>query len=273
MFSQKCCKKWLLPEHRDPRRVRNPGFSEQHEHVTESRSRSDSVFKGYFSDDVFAFLEVGFRRILEKSLLGLFWPATTEPTKAGFGKILDLAMLTFHVCHDLPPRKHHIWAQRLPGYFFCYRINKSDRLALWTSKNMILMLFWGYLFAFPLCLVIFPSEPGFSQNPPPSGFQKSGNAVREIAFGTRVKTRSRSRCRLGRFRKFWTFWSAGQEPRKSGFGKIPDLGKATFHVCHHLPPRKRHIWLQRLPVYFFLLSDSLIWAISASEWQKASKIM
>ncbi len=64
--------KLLLPKHRDPRRVRNPGFSEQHEHVTDSRSRSDSVFKGYFSDDVFTFLEVGSRGILRKSVLGLF---------------------------------------------------------------------------------------------------------------------------------------------------------------------------------------------------------
>jgi hypothetical protein len=135
MFPQKCCKKWFLPKHRDRRRVRDPWFSEQHEHVTESRSRSDSVFKGYFSDDVFTFLEVGFRGIPRKSLLGIFWPAGQEPRKSGFGKILDLAMQTFHVCHDLPPRKRHIWIQRLPVYFFCYRINKSERLALRNGKK------------------------------------------------------------------------------------------------------------------------------------------
>ena len=50
------------------------------------------------------------------------------------------------------------------------------------------------------------------------------------------------------------------------------FGDATFHVCHDLPPGKTSYLAPAASDLFFLLSDSQIWQICASEWQKAIKI-
>ncbi len=139
--------------------------------------------------------------------------------------------------------------------FGCYRINSENRLAPRNSKNTLVGLIFAYLLYISLCLPRKPLQPEFLRIHRNLTSRESENAIREIAFETRVKTRSRLLLWTRVLLKVLDFLIRRPRTSKNLVRQDPDLFMAMFHILPPPTPKVRSYLSSAALKPLFLLSD------------------